>query len=121
MQDDMAKMDAAIADAFHRGLPEQPVIIDAIAQLRQAADGTQSTSSSKVSKTLEHISKVFQDTPWQMQEFNLIRGSVTLAGKVKSLDTLNTIKDQLSRLNGTDVQIADTDLNGDEVSFRMRW
>ena len=121
MQTEMAKMDAAIADAFHRGLPEQPVIIDAIAQLRQAADGTQSTSSSKVSKTLEHISKVFQDTPWQMQEFNLIRGSVTLAGKVKSLDTLNTIKDQLSRLNSTDVQIADTDLNGDEVAFRVRW
>ena len=121
MQHELDRMNEAIAEAFHRGLPEQPVIIDAIAQLRQAANDTQATSASQVSKTLEHISKVFQDTPWQMQEFNLIRGSVTLAGKVKSLDALNNIRNQLSKLSGADVQIADTNLNGDNVSFRMRW
>jgi hypothetical protein len=121
MKADMAKMDEAIADAFHRGLPDQPVIIDAIAQLRQATGGSETASSSQASQALEIISKVFQETPWQMQEFNLVRGSITLAGKVSSLDTLNTIKDKLTKLSQSDVQVADTDLNGNEVSFRLRW
>jgi len=37
------------------------------------------------------------------------------------LDTLNTIRTGLAKHIGRDVQVADTDLKGNEVSFRMRW
>ncbi len=117
----IAAMDASIEQAFHRGLPEQPVIIDALAQLRQAAGGKGIASQSNVSQQLYVISQAFQDTPWEMQSLTIDKAGVSLAGKVSSLDTLNTIKEKLSKFSGQSVRIADTDLKGNEVAFKVRW
>lgn len=111
-----------IITAFHRGLPEQTVIMDALAQLRQAAGGSARTSAQqRITEQLDIISKTFEKKPWQMKELSINDGKVVLAGKVNSLNTLNTIRDELASLSKAEVQVADTDLNGDEVSFRVRW
>ena len=114
MQDD-------ITAAFHRGLPEQPVIIDALAQLRQAAGVNTSENSRAVSQQLYALSQTFIKTPWEMQDFSMGKRGISLAGKIKDLDTLNQVRNNLSAKLGRDVQIADTDLKGNQVTFRMRW
>jgi len=118
---ELEAMQEDITAAFHRGLPEQPVIIDALAQLRQAAGGNTSSNHKNVSKQLYALSQTFINTPWEMQDFSISKRGINLAGKVKDLDTLNSIRTDLAKHLGADVQIADTDLKGDEVSFRMRW
>ncbi len=110
-----------ITAAFHRGLPEQPVIIDALAQLRQAAGSNANSSNQAVSQQLYALSQTFMKTPWEMQDFSMSKRGISLAGKVKDLDTLNQIRNDLSEKLGRDVQIADTDLKGNQVTFRMRW
>jgi len=117
----ISSLNNQIEAAFHRGLPDQPVIIDAIAQLRKAAGQNGQASQSNVSNQLMIISQVFKETSWQMESLNIGTSGTTLAGKVNSLDKLNSIKDKLAKLMQRDVRIADTDLNGDEVSFRIRW
>ncbi|MDX8381567.1 MAG: GspL/Epsl periplasmic domain-containing protein [Ghiorsea sp.] len=121
MESQISSLNQDIEAAFHRGLPEQPVIIDAIAQLRQAAGKNGQSSKSNVSNQLAIISQVFKETPWKMQSLNIRKSGTTLAGKVNSLDKLNTIKDKLSQGLQLDVRVADTDLKGDEVSFRISW
>jgi len=121
MESQISSLNQDIEIAFHRGLPEQPVIIDAIAQLRQAAGQNGQGSTSNISNQLLVISQVFKETPWKMQSLNIGKSGTTLAGKVNSLDKLNTIKDKLSHGLQLDVRVADTDLKGDEVSFRISW
>ena len=118
---ELKAMQQDITAAFHRGLPEQPVIIDALAQLRQAAGGNTSSNHQNVSQQLFALSQTFINTPWEMQDFSISKRGSSLAGKVKDLDTLNTIRTGLAKHIGRDVQVADTDLKGNEVSFRMRW
>jgi len=121
LESQIAEMDSSIEQAFHRGLPEQPVIIDALAQLRQAAGGQGTSSKSDVSQQLYIVSQAFKETPWQMQSLTINKSGTSLTGKVSSLDILNTIKDKLAQFSSKDVQIADTDLKGNEVAFKVRW
>ena len=116
-------MNDEIIQAFHRGLPQQTVIIDAMAQLRQAANigGTSNSSAQQVTAQLNVISAAFKAHPWQMQELRINGNEVTISGKVSSLDTLNDISNALQKELGKKVKITDTDLNGNEVTFRMRW
>lgn len=117
----LTSMQDEIIAAFHRGLPDQPVIIDALAQLRQAAGGNTGANSQAVSQQLNAVSQTFMATPWEMQSFNISKRGTSLAGKVKDLDTLNNIRTDLAERLGRDVKIADTDLKGNEVAFRIRW
>ncbi|MDQ7004972.1 MAG: hypothetical protein Q9N67_08705 [Ghiorsea sp.] len=117
----LASMQNDITAAFHRGLPDQPVIIDALAQLRQAAGGGTNTHNQAVSQQLNAVSQTFMAIPWEMQSFDIGKRGTSLAGKVKDLDTLNNIRTDLAKRLARDVKIADTDLKGNEVAFRMRW
>ena len=116
-------MNNEIIQAFHRGLPQQTVIIDAMAQLRQAANlgDTNNSNSQQVIQQLNKISAAFKAHPWQMQELRINGNEVTISGKVSSLDTLNDISNVLQKELDQKVKITDTDLNGNEVTFRMRW
>jgi len=111
-----------IITAFHHGLPNQPVIIDALAQLRQAAGGAdQNTNQRRVTEQLQVISTVYAQTPWQMSEIKIDAKGVLMIGIAKNIDILNTIRDGLAEASDASVHIADTDLDGDKVKFRMRW
>ncbi len=112
-----------ITSAFHRGLPNQPVMIDALAQLRQASNlgGSGSDGGLHITHQLSIISKVFEQHAWQMQDLRIDDEGTQVTGKVKDLDTLNTIREKLAQEASTSVQITDTDLNGDAVAFKVRW
>ncbi|MDQ6977955.1 MAG: GspL/Epsl periplasmic domain-containing protein, partial [Ghiorsea sp.] len=123
LRQQLDSMNNEIIQDFHRGLPQQTVIIDAMAQLRQAANlgGANNSNSQQVTQQLNMISAAFKAHPWQMQELRINGNEVTISGKVNSLDTLNDISNALQKELGKKVKITDTDLNGNEVSFRMRW
>jgi len=121
LQSRIHTMNDEIIRAFHRGLPEQTVIIDAMAQLRQAAQGSTGSRKASASSTLNIISQVFQKYPWHMQELRISDKEVVMAGKVDKLEQLNQISTALQEALGRDVKITDTDLQGNEVRFRMRW
>ncbi len=112
-----------INDAFHQGLPDEPVMIDALAQLRRAAGGRADGNHSLALwlKQLAAIHRVFQKMPWEMQELEWREGRLTLAGKAANLERLNQIREALQQQSGREVKLADTDLSGDKVSFRMHW
>ncbi|WP_038250877.1 GspL/Epsl periplasmic domain-containing protein [Ghiorsea bivora] len=116
-------MNNEIIQAFHRGLPQQTVIIDAMAQLRQATHtgDDASNSSQHVTTQLNIISAVFKKHPWHMQELRINNNEVVISGQVNSLDALNDISNALQEKLGQKVKITDTDLKGNEVTFRMRW
>jgi hypothetical protein len=123
LESQLESMNDDITSAFHKGLPNQPVIIDALAQLRQAANqgGGTPSGSAFVTSQLNSLGEVFKTNPWDMQELKMDDKGSSLAGKVDSLDTLNTIRKLLEDKLGRTVQIADTDLNGNKVAFRMTW
>ncbi|MDX8407962.1 MAG: type II secretion system protein GspL [Mariprofundaceae bacterium] len=112
-----------ITDAFHQGLPDEPVMIDALAQLRRAAGGSATGNDSLALwlKQLAAIHRVYQKTPWDMQELEWRQGRLTLSGKAANLERLNQIREALQQQSGREVKLADTDLSGDKVSFRMHW
>ncbi len=112
-----------INTAFHQGLPNELVMIDALAQLRRAAGGgtTGDHSPALWLQQLAAINRVHQKTPWDMQELEWRDGGVALAGVAANLESLNRIREALQRESGRDVQLVDTDLSGDKVSFRMHW
>ncbi|MDQ6989757.1 MAG: hypothetical protein Q9M19_07730, partial [Mariprofundaceae bacterium] len=117
-----AQQDAMI-EILHTALPGEPNI-DILAQLKRAThDAGAGTGQGvfDVALQLQHISEVFAQHAWQMQEIKVDKNGVLMSGKVKDLTTLNTIRDLLADKITNDVNIADTDLSGDEVSFRMRW
>jgi hypothetical protein len=74
-----------------------------------------------VTTQLNIISAVFKKHPWHMQELRINNNEVVLSGQVNSLDTLNDISNALQEKLGQKVKITDTDLKGNEVTFRMRW
>jgi len=122
LRQQLDEMNHEIIQAFHRGLPQQTVIIDAMAQLRQAAhEGDASSNNHHVTTQLNIISAVFKKHPWHMQELRINNNEVVLSGQVNSLDTLNDISNALQEKLGQKVKITDTDLKGNEVTFRMRW
>ncbi len=117
----VADFDSRIVQAFHRGLPNQSVIIDALAQLRQAAEEKSNISQSNISQQLYIISQAFKTTPWQMQSLTFDQSGASMTGQVHSLDALNIIKEKLTQLSGREVRITDTNLKGNEVVFKVRW
>ena len=124
LRQQLDEMNREIIQAFHRGLPQQTVIIDAMAQLRQAAHtgGDASNSNSlHITTQLNIISTVFKKHPWHMQELRINNNEVVISGQVNSLDTLNDISNALQEKLGQKVKITDTDLKGNEVTFRVRW
>ena len=124
-----SEIDAAqqqVIAAFHRGLPQQQVIVDPLAQLRQAAGmgNTQASDASAVAwlKQIAAIGQVYQQTPWTIREITQRHGTITMAGEAKDIETMNKIREALQQHTGKHVTVQDTDLSGgNQVKFRMAW
>ncbi|OIP99003.1 MAG: hypothetical protein AUK35_08490 [Zetaproteobacteria bacterium CG2_30_46_52] len=122
LESKLADMETQMTEAFHLGLPNQPVMIDVLAQLRQAANGSSgSGNSSQVTVQLAAIHSVFEKNAWQIEELKFDDKGSTMSGKISTLERLNAIRDALAAATNSEVVIADTDLSGKEVSFRLRW
>ena len=114
-----------ITDAFHNGLPEEKVLIDALAQLRKAAgSGAVGEKQRTVALWMQHlagINRVYQKTPWKIRELSFHNGKMTLSGEAKDLQLMNRIREALQQETGRNVKLEDTDLQGNQVRFRMVW
>ena len=117
------QLQAEILDAFHRGLPNETVIIDALAQLRRAAGGAAGGESQSEAlfwmQQLAGINRVYKQTPWEIRELLFHDGKLTILGEAKDLQTMNKIRESLSQETGKNVKLEDTDLKGTLVKFRM--
>ena len=117
---------ADIEAAFHRGLPEEKVMLDAIAQLRAAAGGgTATAGANELLLQLQDISAVKSDAEvashWQLQELDFKSGEIRLFGMADDLATVNRLRDLLTAKLAVEVVIEDTELSSGKVRFRMRW
>lgn len=112
-----------IVQAFHQGLPDEKVMIDALAQLHRAA-GSSGTTSPQTARWLQQVAvihQVYKATPWQMGELEWRDGSMKMSGKAANLQLLNVIRQSIQKQTGGDVKLLDTDLSGQQVTFRMQW
>lgn len=113
---------ARVVEAFHRGLPNETVMLDPLAQLRRAAGSSAgSAKSAEFLNQLQLLSQAWREKAWQLSEFSIDNGVVQMSGSADDIDSLNKIRDRLSSASGREVTISDTDLTGSRVSFRMKW
>jgi len=118
-----------IIDAFHAGLPQEKVMIDALAQLRKATGGNNTTGAKQsgnnhASQWLQHlqnIARVHQQTAWEIKELSFQDGRMMMTGLAKDLATMNRIQQLLQQQSGQNVKLQDTDLSGNQVRFKMVW
>jgi len=99
-------------------------MIDALAQLRRAAgggDGSPQLAGTRWLRQLATINLVYKTSPWDMRELEWSDGGMKMSGKAGSLQLLNTIRQTLEQQMGVEVKLLDTDLSGQQVSFRMQW
>jgi len=113
--------ESRIIAAFHRGLPDETVILDPLAQLRQAATQQGTTAATSYLLTdLQGISRSYQQQPWQMKSLNLQRGKMQLASKTDDVKSLNQLQATLAKEIAHPVRIVDTNL-GKQIAFRLEW
>ncbi|TLS67317.1 hypothetical protein FEF65_07775 [Mariprofundus erugo] len=119
----LAATQQQIVQAFHQGLPDEKVMIDALAQLRRAA-GSSGEVSPLTARWLQQVAavhQVYKATSWQMGELEWQDGVMKMSGKAANLQLLNVIRQSLQKQTGRDVKLLDTDLSGQQVTFRMQW
>lgn len=123
LADQNEQMQAKIIDAFHRGLPNEPVIIDALAQLRRAAgsSGTIKNQTVKLLNQVAIVNRVYASNPWQMKELSFSEGKMQLSGIATDLASMNKIQQLLQKESSLNVSLKDSDLSGNQVKFRMSW
>jgi len=124
---ELSKMNAQISDAdarieaaFHQGLPNEPVMLDALAQLRQAAGGSASQNMDFL-QGIQAVSAVYQKQAWVLNSLELRDGTMQMSGEVKDIEILNRIQSHLQQALSKDVKIVDTNIAGQKVVFRMAW
>jgi len=99
--------------------------MDAMAQLRKAAGGSSDGKHGNTDllwlQQVDAMNRVYQQQPWEIRELIFSGGKITMAGRVKDLQTMNTIREALQRETGNRVKIKDTDLSNHQVTFKMAW
>jgi hypothetical protein len=70
---------------------------------------------------LHAIIQVRQELSWKLKELNYQNETVQMSGSAMDIELLNRVRDRLRETTGSNVVITDTDLSGDQVSFRMKW
>jgi len=112
----------AVESAFHRGLPNEKVMLDPLAQLRKAVGVTGSQQQSmQFLRDLDAISQVRKQLTWTLKELSFENERVQMSGSAKDIKLLNRMRDKLRETTGRNVTITDTDLSDGQVSFRMKW
>lgn len=118
------QLQARIVDAFHRGLPDQPVMIDAYAQLQKAAGSGAAITDGPSIRFLQHlaaVNRVYKQISWEMKEISFVDGRFQISGVTRDLATMSRIQEQLQQESGVTVTLKDSDLSGNRVKFRMVW
>ena len=110
-----------IESAFHQGLPHETVMLDALAQLRQAAGGGNSVQSHQFLTDLTVLGNIYKKQPWQLDSLSLRDGAMEMAGSVKDIASLNAIQSALQQGINREVTIVDTNMAGQHVAFRIKW
>ncbi|MDQ6991745.1 MAG: hypothetical protein Q9M11_08455 [Mariprofundaceae bacterium] len=112
---------ARIVAAFHQGLPQATVMLDPLAQLKQATGGESTQVNHLFLSDLEQVGSVYQQQPWQLNALSLREGQMNMTGTVPSLKQLNNIQQALQQKLKQEVRIVDTQMAKNHVSFRMTW
>ena len=118
----------AITQAFHSGLPNESVMIDALAQLRKASGGDTYAAGSSNRKLaaqwlhhIESINAVYRQTPWTINSISFQQGIMSMTGQTGDLQSMNRLLKALQQKSGLDIKIQDTDLSQNQVRFKMLW
>jgi len=120
LDDQLAVAEKRIEAAFHQGLPNEPVMLDALAQLLKAS-GTGHTSNPVFLSSLQAVSQAYRKQPWQLKSLELRNGEMYMAGQIKDIKSLNHIQSMLQVALKHDINITDTNMSGKQVIFRMHW
>jgi len=121
----MASEQRMVEELFHQALPKEKVIIDPIAQLRNAAGSTgNKVQSWYYLKQLEAVTKL--KTKFHglaLREVNLVDGGMVLDGEIENFALVNKARDELSKLVKKKVTVVDTELEKESrhVRFRLKW
>jgi len=120
IDDALAASQQRIEAAFHHALPNEHVMLDALAQLQQAAGGTKSMQSTFLSD-LEAVGHVYQQQAWQLDTLVLRDGKMQMDGSVQAITQLNHIQELLQKTLHKEVNIVDTHMANQHVSFQLSW
>ncbi|HXH64375.1 MAG TPA: type II secretion system protein GspL [Mariprofundaceae bacterium] len=112
-----------ITAAFHRGLPDEKVMLDPLAQLRMAArGGIAEAGSDDFMRRLSVLAKVKQSLAgWHIREIDYGDDGMRLFGVAGDFAIVNRVRDALADGGARDVRIEDTEARDKQVSFRIRW
>jgi len=115
-------MQADIEAAFHRGLPDETVMLDPLAQLRKAAGGGSASDTWFFLRQLQAVGRLKQKVKGlHIASMQYTGKDIQLSGTVPDLASVNRIRDTLSSILGHQVDVEDTDLADKQVRFRIKW
>jgi len=120
LDNQLEEAEQRIEAAFHQGLPHEPVMLDALAQLRKAA-GNGSATNPLFLSSLQAVSHVYKSKAWQLKSLELRGGEMYMAGEISDINALNHMQSMLKSELNRDVHIVDTNMSGKKVVFRMQW
>ncbi len=117
-----ASLQAGVEAAFHRGLPDEKVMLDPLAQLRKAAGKEGDVDTWFLLRQLEAIGTAKQRiTGLHIGGIEYTKAGMKIFGTAPDLAAVNRIRDELSTALGRSVRIVDTELAGKQVRFRLKW
>ncbi len=120
LDDQLKVAESRIEAAFHQGLPHEPVMLDALAQLKKAAGGGSATNPLFLS-SLQAVSHAYQSKPWQLKSLELRDNDMYMAGEISDIKALNHIQSMLKSELNRNINIVDTNMSGKKITFRMQW
>lgn len=114
-----------IKHVFHQALPNEKVIIDPVAQLKNVAGSVGNESNAwYYLRQLEAISRLKKKFPaMKVGEVSLIDGEMLLSGSITDFAMVNRARDKLEELVRSEVKVDDTELEKEkkQVRFSLRW
>jgi len=122
LRTEQADMQVGIEDAFHRGLPDEKVMLDPLAQLRKAAGGGATSDAWFFLRQLRAVGQLKQKIKGlRIASMQYTGKDMQLSGTVPDLASVNRIRDTLSSILGHQVDVEDTELADKQVRFRIKW
>jgi len=122
LRTEQADMQTGIEDAFHRGLPDEKVMLDPLGQLRKAAGGGVVSDTWFFLRQLQAVGQLKQKIKGlRIASMQYTGKDMQLSGTVPDLASVNRIRDTLSSILGHQVDVEDTELADKQVRFRIKW